>query len=237
MIDIHCHILPGIDDGPPDTETSLRMLRMAAEDGITHIAATPHFRCGERPGLEEIAAALKLLQEAAGAEQVPVALLRGADVKISYELLDGLDRKEVPTINHSRYLLIELPDILPPRLDDVFFEIRLKGYVPVITHPERNYSFLASPEKLEPLREAGALFQITAMSVTGDFGQPVMKFCRMLLKKRLIDFIASDAHNVSKRVPVLSKAYRALVKAAGVQEASRIFHINPLSVIEDREII
>lgn len=236
MVDIHCHVLPNIDDGPSEVKTSLAMIRMAAEDGITHIVATPHFLYRQPPTLGEIGEACRSLQEKIRKEGVPVTLLPGADVRISFEMLQGLDRKEVPTINNSRYLLLELPDLVPPGLDHFLFEVRVKGYVPVITHPERNYTFLSSPGKIEPLREAGALFQITAMSITGDFGAPVKKLSRRLLDKGLVDFIATDAHNPERRVPVLSKAYRTVAKVLGDSTARRICHLNPLAVIEDREI-
>lgn len=237
MIDIHCHILPDIDDGPADVRTSLRMLKMAADDGITHVVATPHFRYREKPNLHDIEAAHLSLQLLAEEEKIPVTLLWGGDVRISFEMLEGLDRREVPAVNGSRYLLLELPDLVPPRLADFLFEIRVKGYVPIITHPERNYGLLSSPEKTGPLREAGALFQVTAMSITGDFGPPVKKMSLMLLKEGYIDIIASDAHNLERRVPVLSKAFRAVAKAAGPMAARRLCLENPLAVIEDREII
>ncbi|OGW30067.1 MAG: hypothetical protein A2X59_13155 [Nitrospirae bacterium GWC2_42_7] len=236
MIDIHCHILPAIDDGPADLETSLAMLRKAEEDGITHIVATPHYTHKEKPTIQDIADRFEMVREKIEQSGISMTLLSGADIRLSYELLDGIEKKEIPMINNSRYFLLELPDLLPPNLDNFIFNVMVKGYVPVITHPERNYSLLTSPAKIEPLRDSGALIQLTAMSLTGDFGDRIKKFSYMLMKKGFVDFIATDAHNLSKRAPVLSRAFRETADQFGKEEADRIFLHNPLAVIENREI-
>ena len=121
-------------------------------------------------------------------------------------------------------------------VDSFLFEIRVRGYVPVITHPERNYSLLAAPQKIEPLRSAGALFQITAMSVTGKLGRQIKKFTDHLLKKYYVDFIATDAHNIERRPPVISTAYQETSRIMGKHEADRIFLENPQAVINNTEI-
>jgi len=236
MIDIHCHILPGIDDGAPDIETSIRMFRIASDDGITHIVATPHFTHNERPTVEDIEQHVKLLREELEEKGIEVKLLGGADIRLSYELIEGIEKNNIPTINGSRYFLLELPDLIPPNLDNLLFTASLNGLVPIITHPERNYSILSEPEKIESLRDAGALLQLTAMSVTGEFGSQIKKLSHMLLKKNYVDFIASDAHNINRRTPVLSKAYREVAEVLDEKEAKRIFFENPKAVIENREI-
>lgn len=236
MIDIHCHILPGIDDGPRDLATSMEMLRIASEDGITHIAATPHFVYNEKPSARDIYERLIMLRESVSGTKSEIRLMPGADIKLTYELIFGLEKNDIPTINGSRYFLLELPDLMPLNLDNFVFESTLKGFIPIITHPERNYSLLASPGKTDELRNAGALFQLTAMSVTGEFGSQIKKFSHMLLKKNMVDFIATDAHNTDRRVPVLSKAYREIAGLFNEYEAERLFLNNPLAVIENREI-
>ncbi|MEW6107715.1 MAG: CpsB/CapC family capsule biosynthesis tyrosine phosphatase [Nitrospirota bacterium] len=236
MIDIHCHILPRIDDGPSDMETSIEMLKMASEDGITHTVATPHFTYGERPTARDIYDRVIELKEGIMSKGIPVKVLAGADIRLTYELLYAIEKSDIPTINGSRYFLLELPDLIPPNLDNLLFTAELNGLVPVITHPERNYSFLSSPGKAKSLREAGALLQLTAMSITGDFGPQIQRFSHMLLKKGLVDFIATDAHNTSRRIPVLSKAYREVAGLCDKDEADRIFFENPLSVIENKGI-
>ena len=236
MIDIHCHILPAIDDGPDDLQETLEMLRIAAGDGITHIVATPHYRHGESPTAQDIEEKIAQVRKEMVKSCIAVELLGGADIRLTYELMEGIQKNEIPTINNSRYFLLELPDLIPPHLDDFLFETRLKGFVPVITHPERNYSLLSSPEKIEAIRDAGALFQLTAMSVTGKLGRQIKKFTEHLLKKGYVDFIATDAHSTMQRPPLLSKAYRETIGILNKAEADRIFLENPKTVIENREI-
>jgi protein-tyrosine phosphatase len=236
MIDIHCHILPSIDDGPSDMETSLGMSKIAASDGTTHIVATPHYRYGENPTVGEIQEAVRLLGMRIDQEGVPVRLLGGADIRLTYELLAGIEACLVPTINNTRYFLIEVPDLIPPNIEEFMFEATLRGYFPVITHPERNYTLLSAPEKIDKLRSAGALFQLTAMSITGEFGQQIKKYSQMLLRKVVVDFVASDAHSTNHRAPGLSKAYRAVSEILDRRQADRIFLENPAAVIEDREL-
>jgi protein-tyrosine phosphatase len=212
MIDIHCHILPGLDDGSSDIKTSIDMLKIAFDDGITHTTATPHFTYSGKPTIKDIHKCLELLKEKSDGENIEVKLLSGADIRLSYELIDGIARKMIPTINGSRYFLLELPDLIPPNLDKFLSTVKSNGFVPIITHPERNYSIFSSPEKTDVLRNSGALFQLTAMSITGEIGSQLKKFSHMLLKKGIVDFIASDAHDTVQRPPILSKAYREIAR-------------------------
>ncbi len=236
MIDIHCHILPAIDDGSPDMETTMKMLEIAAQDGIGHIVATPHFRHGEKPSFQDIRANLKKVQDEAVRRGSPVKLYSGADVRLTYELFEALSREDMPSINDSRYFLLELPDLIPPHLDDFIFESKIKGYIPIITHPERNYSLLSAFEKADALRESGALFQLTAMSITGDFGKNIKKFSLHLLKEGYVDFVASDAHSTNRRTPVLSRAYSEVTNILNEDEAKKMFVENPEAVMENREL-
>lgn len=237
MIDIHCHILPSIDDGPNDLESSIEMFRIAEGDGITHIVATPHFKVSESPTIVDIQQLVLFVRERIARSGIGITLMGGADIHLSYELLNGLDRATIPTINGSRYFLLELPDLFPPNLDHLIHAARLKGLVPVITHPERNYGILISPSKASALRSSGALLQLTAMSITGGFGRQVRRLSQWLLKNGLVDVVASDAHGVKKRSPVLSDAYREVSKLRGEREARRLFFDNPTALIDDREIL
>ncbi len=236
MIDIHCHILPGIDDGPSEISETIAMFRIAAADGITHIVATPHYRYGEAPTAADIEKRAAEVSERVAKEKIPVEVLWGADVHLTYELLEGLGREDIPTLNSSRYFLLEFPELLPPHTEDLIFEAKVKGYVPIITHPERNYSILSKPERIAQFREAGALIQITGRSMTGGFGSEIRHFCQTLLKKELIDFVASDGHSTERRPPVLSEAYHEVARLSNDETARRLFVGNPRSVIENREI-
>jgi protein-tyrosine phosphatase len=236
MIDIHCHILPAIDDGPSEIGESVEMAKIAAADGVRAIVASPHFSYGERPGFDEIKRAMVPLRKRLKEEAVPVELIRGADVRLTYELLQGIGKGDMPTINGSRYFLLELPDIIPPNLDSFLRVARRCGFVPIITHPERNYSFLSSPRKLDVLRQTGVLVQITAMSISGEFGMQVEGLSNSLLKNGLVDFVATDAHGTGHRRPVLSKAYGLVSRLLDRAEVKKIFFDNPEAVLGDRQI-
>lgn len=237
MIDIHCHILPSIDDGPSDIVESAEMAKIAATDGIRAIVATPHFSYGEKLGIDEIKRAMVPLRKRLKAEAVPVALIRGADVRLTYELFEGIEKGDIPTINGSRYFLLELPDIIPPNLDNFLHAAHIGGFVPIITHPERNYSLLVAPRKIGGFREAGALIQVTAMSITGEFGMKVKGLSEALMKKGLIDFVATDAHGATRRMPVLSKAYKLVSRLLRPADVKKIFFENPARVLDDMPII
>ena len=236
MIDIHCHILPSIDDGPETMEETIGMFRIAEADSITKIVATPHYRHGEEPDALKIQEKIASVRDSLPANGISVELLGGADIRLTYELMRGIENKEIPTINNSRYFLLELPDIIPPQIAECLFEARIRGYLPVITHPERNYSLLAAPERIKGLRAAGAYFQLTAMSVTGKFGRKIKNLSEELLKKGYADFVATDAHSRERRPPVLSAAYRDSVALLNRKEADRIFFENPKALIDNIEI-
>ncbi len=237
MIDLHCHILPAVDDGPNDIEESVAMSRTAASDGITHIVATPHFLYGGPHKSQEVERSIERLSGELKREGTPVTLLRGADIRLNYELVKGLEAGDIPTINGSRYFLLELPEVIPPNLDTFLFSAEIRGFKVIITHPERNGGLLSSPDRIGALRASGALFQITAMSVTGEFGLELRSFCHMLFRRRLVDFVASDAHDPFVRRPVLSKAYGEVTRLCGEREARRIFFENPEAVINNGQMI
>src|SRR3989338_1522609 len=202
MIDIHCHILPSIDDGPSDMEESIEMCRIAAADGITVIVATPHFT----PGLY-MADSAKVFEEAsrlsAAVERlnIPVKILTGADVAISPEVPAQLKSVEHLTINRSgRYFLAEFSHThVPPGWDRFLYSMLASGVTPIITHPERNMWFMQRPEALYPVVAKGVMVQITAMSLTGEFGEAAQEVSLFLLQHNLAHIIATDAHSATYR--------------------------------------
>lgn len=236
MIDIHCHILPAVDDGPSEMAESVKMVEIAAADGIKTIVASPHFVYGERPHREDIGRAIVHLRERLKDGGVRMDLVEGADVRLTYELLDGIDKRDMPTINGSRYFLLELPDILPPNTNNFLHAVQIHGFVPIITHPERNYSFLSAPRKMDGLRNAGALLQVTAMSITGEFGPKIQGLSYSLVRNGLVDFVATDAHDTIYRRPVLSEAFRMLSHVMDGKQIRKIFFENPQAVLGDGEI-
>ncbi|MEW5746966.1 MAG: CpsB/CapC family capsule biosynthesis tyrosine phosphatase [Nitrospirota bacterium] len=227
MIDLHCHILPGIDDGPAEIGQSIAMARIAAADGITAIVATPHVTEEVYPA-EIITQKVQELNRELSRLGIPVAVLQGADVNalLDPDLLRGY------TINGSDYLLLEFPYThLPINTRDILFAMSIKGYIPVITHPERNPSVINNPETLLQLVESTVLVQITAGSLAGEFGQDIRDCAVHLLKRGAVSFIATDAHSTEWRPPVLSKGLRVAEEIVGKERAMRLVTAHPEAVL------
>lgn len=232
MIDLHCHILPGIDDGAENAKESVKMARVAAEDGISHIVATPHIRETLHPPVF-LKKNVTKLNEVLQKYQVPVEILCGADV---YAMLPP---REVLgyAINNSQYILIEFPYThVPANAADIIFNFKLQGLIPIITHPERNPSVIREPEKLFSLLTGNVYVQVTADSLTGNFGMQIQECAFYLLKKRAVHFIASDAHSAIVRRPVLSEAAKVAEKIVGKENARMLVNDNPLAVISGKDI-
>jgi protein-tyrosine phosphatase len=235
MIDIHCHILPGVDDGPRDLEESLAMARLAAADGVRVIVATPHAFNGvyfnrREDILERVKALAGILTE----QHIPIILFAGADVHFEEDLVHKLETREVLTINQGKYFLLELPSqSVPFQAAEIFFEIRIKGYFPVITHLERNHFIQKHPEVVGDWVKHGAVIQITADSLTGGFGQRAYDCSRRLLENGWVDVIATDAHSVKQRPPVLSKGLKAAMEIIGPEEALKMVNLYPELILRN----
>ena len=228
MIDIHCHILPGIDDGPEKIEESIEMARIASCDGITKIVATPHIKDTLHP-LSSIQKSIELLNNRLSEMDIPVHIFQGADVSA---LLD-ISLVENYTINNTNYILIEFPHTyLPGNAKEVLFRMMTRGYQPIITHPERNLSILANPGLLFELLDTGLLVQITADSLTGSFGVDIQECAFYLLKRGVVSFIASDAHSSLQRRPVLSEGVRVAQRIIGKERAFKLVTVNPEMVLK-----
>ncbi|PLX81381.1 MAG: capsular biosynthesis protein [Desulfuromonas sp.] len=228
MIDIHCHILPGIDDGPDDLATSLEMVRKAAEDGTRQLFATPHVtEFGPDP--QTISTACTSLQEEVDKAGIPLQLHFGADVPSS---LGPAGCKLYPLAG-SRYHLLEFPHShLPADAEQLIFFVVTSGLIPIITHPERNRSLIADPDRLEPLVAAGGLVQVTAASLLGSFGPDSRACSRMFLRHGLVHFLASDGHDPYLRPPVMSAGVKEAVRIIGPQ-ANQLVNENPARILAD----
>lgn len=235
MIDIHHHLLFGLDDGAKDLETSEAMARMAAADGITHIVCTPHanahFRFDpavNRERLEQLRARL----------DGRVTLGLGCDFHLSFENIE--DAKKNPakyTINGKQYLLVEFADLsIPQQMMQVFYEFQLAGMQPIITHPERNLTIQKSPQRLDEWLKAGCLAQVTASSLTGRFGRGVMGFAQRLLDENKIHFLATDAHDLESRPPRMKEAYEFVANRCGAETAERLCVANPRAAFYGEEL-
>lgn len=209
MIDIHCHILPNVDDGSRSLAESLKMAELALKDGIEEIVATPHSMDGVYVNdAEAIACAVAALQDTLSANHLKLILHSGSDVHLCTDMVSRIKRRQVCTLNDAgKYVLLELPSqMVPVGTKNEIFALKLNGITPIITHPERNAVIQHDPNVLYEFIQMGALAQVTAMSLTGDFGGFIAETSRILLRHRLIHVIATDAHSSADRPPVLSEA-------------------------------
>lgn len=237
MIDIHAHILPGLDDGPDSWEETLEMCRIARRDGITGIVASPHIREGiwdnTREGIEEKVSELNDRLDG----RLDIEVLCGAEVHAAPNLAKKVKSGVIPTINDNGYMSLELPvELVPPHIEDLIFELRLAKIRPVIAHVERCGWIKREFERIGRFVEMGALIQITAMSMTGEFGRTARAMCVKLLKRGLVHVIASDCHDSGLRAPVLSKAVREAAGVVGEVEALKMVDETPWKIVRGEEI-
>lgn len=219
VIDIHCHILPGIDDGAQTIEDSISMARLAVQEGITSIIATPHYKNGSYENKkQDILVKVAELNNALEKEAISLEILPGQEPRIYGEMLEDYEKDEILTLNYGgKYLFVELPSGHVPRYTErLLYDIQMKGLTPIIVHPERNSELIQNPDILFNLVEKGTLTQVTASSVAGHFGKSIKKFSLQLIEANLTHFIASDAHNVSKRSFKMTEAIDIVQKEFGM---------------------
>jgi len=236
--DIHCHLLPAIDDGAADEAGALAMARMAVADGITTIIATPH-QMGNYASIHaaDIRAKVASFQSRLDAERIPLAVLPGADVRIEVDLFNRLRRGEIMTLaDRGRHVLLELPHEVYLSLDRLLSALNKSGIIGILSHPERNAGILAQPAVLRALRRSGCLLQITAGSLLGAFGSRVRSFSEGLIQQRLVDFIATDAHDLHKRVPKLADAFLRVAALTNETFARTLCCENPALVAQGKSV-
>jgi protein-tyrosine phosphatase len=238
MIDLHSHILPGLDDGSPNLAESLEMARLAVADGTTHMACTPHIVRGMyENGTDNIVRAVHALEQALRRAEVPLILYVGADVHIAPDLPDQLALGKVPTLNRSRYFLFEPPHhVLPPRLEELAVRLINAGFVPILTHPERLTWIKANYDVIERLNTLGCLIQLTADSIVGAFGRTALYYSEKLIDEGRVDIIASDTHSATRRRPGLSQAVVAAAKRCGEDEVYNMVVKRPGDILADRPL-
>lgn len=238
VIDIHCHILPNVDDGPESIESSLAMARAAGEEGITHIIATPHHRNGHFDNVKpDILIQVQQLNERLKNENIPVTILPGQETRINGEMIEDYENGNILTLNDTdRYVFIEFPpNDVPAYTAHLLFELKMKGLIPVIVHPERNRAILEKPNRLYRLIKDGSLSQVTAASVVGKFGKKIQQFSMQLIEHSLVHFVASDAHNVTTRAFHMRAAYREITKEFGYDVADE-FQENARQLMKGKDI-
>jgi protein-tyrosine phosphatase len=234
VIDLHTHIIPGLDHGPGDWDEALEMCRIAVADGISAIAATPHVSEVFPNSAQRIEAAAAELRRRLGDAGIPLLVHVGGD----YHVRPDLSPRNVLTLGgNGRYFLLEFPyQVLPPRAD-VFIKTLLdRGLVPIVTHPERTASLQRDWHRLEPLVKAGALVQVTAGSLFGEFGPAATAAAERFLKRGWVHLLASDAHWVHERSPRLAEGRAAAARFVGESAAQALVDQNPQAILEGRDL-
>jgi protein-tyrosine phosphatase len=235
VIDIHCHILPEVDDGPKTWETAEAMCRMAAEDGIEHMVATPHANDRYYYDRAYLSDLLQQLQQRIGPRP---QLSLGCDFHLSYENMQGaLQTPERWCIANTRYLLVEFNNFsIPQPIDDWLVNMCSIDVTPILTHPERNPILQKSPERVLQWVEAGCAVQITGSALTGSWGESAGDLARKFLKKGAVHFLATDAHDTVRRPPILSKARQVVEKEFGADVARALVEDNPTAVLQNKPL-
>ncbi|WP_448248532.1 tyrosine-protein phosphatase [Thalassotalea agariperforans] len=211
MIDIHCHYLPGIDDGPADMGESIALLELANNNGITEVILTPHIHLGIFDNnMERLLHAFNIFSEKVTAYSIPIKLHLGAEVRVSPDIMPLVEKRLLPFIgcwHGNDVLLLEMPHShVPKGIDNLILWLAKHNIITVIAHPERNRELQQNPNLLNTLLQNGCLFQLTASSLLGHFGDAARLFAHKLLEKKVFQFMASDAHSVKRRPPLLNEA-------------------------------
>jgi protein-tyrosine phosphatase len=215
MIDLHCHILPNIDDGAKSIDEAIGLVALAAEQGVSRMVATPHIHLGIYDNnVQSINAAYGVLCDALALTNIDIQVRAAAEVRISPEIMLFIEQQQLPFLGRYQQkdvLLLELPSShIPPGTDKLISWLLAKNVLPMIAHPERNRELQSHPERITPFVRAGCLFQLTAASLIGDMGPSPQQLSEYLLKKKLYSIVASDCHSLNRRPPKLALAYDAI---------------------------
>ncbi|MFS0562937.1 CpsB/CapC family capsule biosynthesis tyrosine phosphatase [Terribacillus sp. 179-K 1B1 HS] len=239
MIDIHCHILPGVDDGARTMEDSIAMARSAIAQGIHTIVATPHHRNNQFDNYRvDIMSRVDELNRKLREENIQIDILPGQEIRIYGDLIDGVITEEILPVNsNTPYILVELPtSTVPKYTNKLLNNLQVEGFTPVIVHPERNSELLTKPDKLYELVKSGVLTQVTAASLLGKFGKKIRNFSHEIVQSNLTHLIASDAHNVGSRGFLMQEAIEELEELYGTN-LIYTYHENAEKLIAGETII
>ena len=238
MIDIHHHLLPGLDDGSVTEDNSVEMARIAVEDGITHVVCTPHANHHYSYEPKLVADKVAELERRLAREGVALTLGRGADFHLTYDNIQSAIAEPARySINGLGYLMVEIADYgLPQGLTETFYQMQLAGLTPVLTHPERNPTLQQDPARMMEWLRGGLLVQITAGSVLGHMGRRAKTMAHELLEKRWVHFLATDAHNVISRPPRMRAAHDEIAKRYGQDYAHLLCVSNPLAAFQGKPL-
>ena len=239
MIDIHTHIIPNLDDGPPDMEASIAMGRIAAQEGITAMISTSHSEESMAVGYGGMQARLKEVRDAWSEAGLSTRLELGVEIFLRPHTVDDLKSGRAWTLAGSRYVLVEVPyQPWPAYADEALFALEVAGYVPILAHPERYTAIQSDPNLMHSLVERGVLGQVTAAALLGDQGSTVKRCAETLLRHNLVQFLSSDAHGLDlrKRMPRLSGALEAAEVLVGAEAARALVTDNPAHILSNTQL-
>ena len=237
-IDIHCHIMPGVDDGSPDTETSLRMLKIAADNKITKVILTPHHKpMHHNVSPKHNEAYRQKLGELALSKGIDIELYSGNEIYYSDETQADLENGLICPMAGSDYVLVEFHPTNPYKaIHNALYQVQGAGFIPIVAHVERYSDVVSHPAYVEDMIAQGCYIQVNANSVMGKYGFGIGHFTRKLIKNGLVHFVATDAHDTDRRAPQLLDCRRYVERKFGAGTADKLFYDNPMSVIHN-EII
>ncbi len=238
FVDLHIHILPGVDDGAEDWEDAIQMARLAREEGITTVVATPHNSgFGQDLNRNLVLSLVEELKEKLAEEGVELQVFPGIEVMLIPEVFRLLEEGKAFTINGSRYILVELPyTVYPVYSEYVLFKLMERGYRPILAHPERYAYFQSRPELLKPLVKRGVLLQLTSASITGELGGRARETSIFLLREGMAHIVATDAHSSRWRKPSMREAFEELSRIVGREKAEEMTLHAPEAILEDKEV-
>ncbi|CQR70485.1 Tyrosine-protein phosphatase YwqE [Sporomusa ovata DSM 2662] len=238
MLDLHCHLLPTIDDGAKDLETSIKMLDIAQKNNTKAIVATPHVIEGEQfPAWEQILERCHLLKEEGRKFGLEIPIYPGGEVAIHRDILDIVKGPGPYCINSGRYMLVELPALeIPGFTEDFFFSLQARGITPILAHPERHPVLAKEPEILVEWIRRGVLTQVNGASVMGRMGERAMRMAELLFSRNMVHCIGSDAHSARNRNPDLTKAAEKIVALIGLDKARQVLSGNSQKIIDSQDV-
>lgn len=238
MIDIHSHILQGVDDGSKDLQMSLDMARIYLKNGIKKIIATPHYIEKDNLSLARNKEALEALKEELLKNNLDLEVYLGNEVYISMDILKDIEEERISTLNGSRYVLIEFPmREIPIYAENVIYELLIKGYIPIIAHPERYLKIQEDPNVLFEFLKKGALAQLNLLSLEGFYGKKVKETARILLEHRMVQFVGTDAHTNRRRFPDVGQSLEILKEIVSSKEYTYLTEENANNIFQDRVFI
>lgn len=237
MIDIHNHLLVGADDGPATEEEALNLLKQAQKNGITDIIVTPHHYSGDFINhRSKIFTEMEFLKTTITDNEIDINVYPGQEIRINGDLVDELESGLNLPLNHSSYVLVEFSFTeVPAYAEKLFFEMQMKGYIPVIAHPERCRPLKDNPEKLYSFIEKGAIAQVTATSIAGKLGEGIQRTSLEMLKKNLIHIVGSDAHHAQNRPFLLKEAYEVIEAQLGASYVDYL-KFNAEAILHNKEV-